>query len=108
MSRRTGLLALCLLGAVGLPGEARALRCSEWERLSYEAKRDVLYRMTEDALRGARTQKYRVNRMQVARCIQDQADAIIDQFDYTCALGQRASLNALDRQFKDWAWSCIP
>lgn len=107
MSKRALVLAALLCAAL-LPAPALAIRCSTWERLSYENKWAMLQQMTEDALRSGRTQKYRIHRLEVARCIDEHADTIIDDFDYICSLGQRASLSALNRQFKDWAWSCIP
>ena len=32
---------------------------------------------------------------------------IVDEFDYLCAQGHRVSLDALNRTFKDYAWSCV-
>lgn len=97
------LLAVALL----LPVPAHAIHCSEWTRLSYEQKIGVIYQMTEDALGSPQVQQSGVNRMKLARCLQDQAGILVDEFDYLCAQGQSVSMDALNRTFKTYAWSCV-
>jgi hypothetical protein len=97
------LLAVVLL----LPVPARAIRCSQWARLSYTQKIDVIYQMTEDALGSHQVQQTGVDRLKISRCLQDNAENLVDEFDYLCAQGQSVSIDALNRRFKDYAWSCV-
>lgn len=97
------LLAVVFL----LPAPARAIRCPQWTRLSYEQKIDFIYQMTEDALGSHQVRQTRVDRLKISRCMQDNAENLVDEFDYLCAQGQSVSMDALNRRFKDYAWSCV-
>jgi hypothetical protein len=97
------LLAVVLL----LPAPARAIHCSQWTRLSYEQKIDFINQMTEDALGGHQVRQTGVDRLKISRCMQDNAENLVDEFDYLCAQGQSVSMDALNRRFKDYAWSCV-
>jgi len=97
------LLAVVLL----LPAPALAIHCSQWTRLSDEQKIDFIDQMTEDALGGHQVQQTGVDRLKISRCMQDNAENLVDEFDYLCAQGQSVSMDALNRRFKDYAWSCV-
>lgn len=97
------LLAVVLL----LPAPARAIHCSQWTRLSYEQKIDFINQMTEEALGGHQVRQTGVDRLKISRCMQDNAENLVDEFDYLCAQGQSVSMDALNRRFKDYAWSCV-
>ena len=99
--------ALLLAVLLWLPATAHAVRCSQWTRLSYEQKIDLIYQMTEEALGSHQVRQTGVNRMTIARCLQSNAQNLVDEFDYLCAQGQSVSLDALNRRFKDYAWSCV-
>jgi hypothetical protein len=90
-----------------LPVPARAIRCSQWARLSYEQKVDLIYQMTEDALGSPEVRKSGVDRLRISRCLQGNAENLVDEFDYLCAQGRSVSMDALNRRFKDYAWSCV-
>ena len=99
--------AAALLLSLWVPSTAAAIRCSTWTRLAPAEKSRALDRLIQDALAGSRGREYGISRQSVARCLERNAASIAEDFDDACAEGMRANLQALNRVFKSWAWSCV-
>ena len=61
-----------------------------------------------DPGRGLRVggRQYQVDRGAVARCLQGNARSIEYDFDGACADSRTAGMQALNRIFKEYIWSC--
>jgi hypothetical protein len=99
----TGLLCLLVLL---LASPARAISCSEWDRLGAAQKSATIDRMIQGAVSGSSGRQYRVERGAIARCLQRHARSIEYDFDDACADSRTAGMQALNRIFKNYIWSC--
>jgi hypothetical protein len=96
-----------LLIGLALPATARAIRCSDWNRMDPGAKAATIDRMISSGIRGSEARRYDINRARTEQCMRSQARSIQYDFDGACAEGQRAEMSVLDDLFKQYAWSCL-
>jgi len=99
------LLAGLLVGLSALP--ALAISCSNWSRLAPDQKQQAIDDMIQSAITGQRGRQYQVNRRAIERCLYGQASNIELDFDDACADSRTASMQALNRIFKEYIWSCV-
>ena len=104
---RSALLA-CVALAFAFPAAAQIhLECSSWRRLSQDQKLQTLDRTIEDLISGSRGREYSsINRTETGRCLERHRNRMIDDFDELCSRGTGADLQALDRAFRSYVWSC--
>ena len=100
---------LVLLSAVSLvwSAPASATGCRDWGRLGYDQKAGAIDDLIQDAISGQKGRSYHVNRNGIARCLQGQARNIEYDFDDVCADSRTSGMQALNRIFKDYIWSCV-
>ena len=103
-TRRFGGLILLLLLLAARPGHA--MQCREWQRMGPDQKSASIERMIQNAVSGSGGRQYRINRGAVGRCLQGQAQPIAYDFDDACADARTAGMQALNRIFKNYIWSC--
>jgi hypothetical protein len=94
--------------ALAFPAAAQVhLECSSWRRLSEDQKLQTIDRTIEDLVSGSRGREYTsINRTETRRCLESYRNRMIDDFDELCSPGTRADLQALDRTFRSYVWSC--
>lgn len=97
-------LALALLAAAAAP--AAALTCRTWTRLGPDERLATIERMIAETVGGSAGRSYRIDRAAVGRCLRSQAEAMAHAFDGACEDPRTAGLQALNRIFKDYIWSC--
>ena len=86
---------------------AAAIGCQDWKRLGPGQKEAAVYDLIETAVSGSRGRQYQVNRGAIDRCLQRNARNIAYDFDDICADSRRASMQALNRSFKHYIWTCV-
>ena len=86
---------------------AAAINCRAWERLGPDQKEAAVYDLIETTVSGSRGRQYQVNRGAIERCLQRSVRNIAHDFDDTCADSRRASMQALNKLFKSYIWSCV-
>ena len=86
---------------------AAAIDCRTWGRLGPGQKEAAVYDLIETTVSGSRGRQYQVNRGAIERCLQRSARNISYDFDDTCADSRRAGMQALNRLFKDYIWTCV-
>jgi hypothetical protein len=86
---------------------AGATSCRDWERSSSEEKASIVDDMIRSAISGQRGRGYQVNRGQIERCLQGSARNIEYDFDDACSDSRSAGMQALNKIFKDYIWSCV-
>ncbi len=86
---------------------AAAINCQAWERLGPGQKEAAVYDLIETTVSGSGGREYQVNRGAIERCLQRNARNIAYDFDDTCADSRRASMQALNRSFKHYIWTCV-
>jgi len=96
-----------LVVALLIAPPALAISCRDWERLDSGQKRAEIDYMIESAIAGQKGREYRVNRGAIQRCLQRYAQSIEYDFDDACADSGTASMQALNRIFKNYIWSCV-
>ncbi len=69
-------------------------------------KSATIDRMIQGAVSGSGGRQYHVERGAVGRCLQGYARSIEYDFDDACADSRTAGMQALNRIFKDYIWSC--
>ena len=100
------LSALLLLLALPLlSSSAEAIRCNEWNRLGPQQKTAAVQGLIDDLASNNRVRQTSVNPVTLQRCLESRIGWILDDFDATCA--ESASLQALNRVFREHAWSCV-
>ncbi len=104
LMRLTGSLVLLL--ALLLAAPVHAINCKQWERMAPAQKSATIDRMIQGAVSGSGGRQYQVDRSAVGRCLQGYARSIEYDFDGACADSQRAGMQALNRIFKEYIWSC--
>jgi hypothetical protein len=85
---------------------AAAINCQTWDRVGPGQKQAVVYDLIETAVSGSRGRQYQVNRGAIERCLQQRARSIEYDFDDTCA-DSSSGMQALNRVFKDYIWTCV-
>ncbi len=103
IGRIAGLVSLML---IVFTSPAAAVNCRHWERLGPGQKEAAIYDLIETAVSGSRGRQYQVNRGAIERCLQGNARNIAYDFDDTCA-DSGAGMQALNRLFKDYIWTCV-
>jgi hypothetical protein len=98
---------LVTLGLIVFATPAAAIDCRAWERLGPGQQEAAVYDLIETAVSGSRGREFQVNRGAIERCLQRNASNIADAFDDTCADSGRAGMQALNRLFKDYIWTCV-
>ena len=71
-----------------------------------DQKSATIDRMIQGAVSGSGGRQYRVDRGAVGRCLDGYARSIEYDFDGARADSRTASMQALNRIFKDYIWSC--
>ena len=69
-------------------------------------KSATIDRMIQGAVSGSGGRQYRIERGAVGRCLQGYARSIEYDFDGACADSRSAGMQALNRIFKEYIWSC--
>ncbi len=103
MKGTTLLVALVLCGA----SPAHATSCSDWNRLYENQKVPTVYSMIDAAVAGSGGRSMGVSRSAVARCLERRAEEISYAFDDTCGDARTAGMQAVNRVFKSYIWSCV-
>lgn len=95
------------LGLVAVASPASAINCREWLSLDDAQKMATIDGMISDLLgsRGAGRQ-YDVHRGAIARCLSENANQMSYEFDDVCSDSRSANMQAIQRVFKSYAWSC--
>ena len=101
-----GCVAMVLV--LAFPAAAQVhLECSSWRRLSQDQKLQTIDRAIEGLISGSRGREYTsINRTQTGRCLESHRNRMVDDFDEICSRGTRADLEALNRTFRSYVWSC--
>ena len=100
------LLTIVVLTWTLWPAVAQATSCRDWNRMSESRKWDRIDRMIEDAISGNRGRSYNVNRNQIARCLEANAQDMFWSFDDVCSDASTASMSAIRGRFKNYIWDC--
>ena len=104
LMRLTGSLVLFLVLLLAAP--VHAITCRQWERMAPAQKSATIDRMIQGAVSGSGGRQYQLDRGAVARCLQGDARSIEYDFDGACADARTAGMQALNRIFKDYIWTC--
>jgi hypothetical protein len=93
---------------LALPAAAQVhLKCGSWRRLSQDQKLQAIDGTIADLISGSRGREYTsINRTETGRCLESHRNRMVDDFDELCSGGTRADLQALDRTFRSYVWSC--
>jgi hypothetical protein len=89
-----------------LASPVQAISCREWDRMGAGQKSATIDRMIQSTVSGSGGREYRVDRGAIARCLQGYARSIGYDFDGACTDARTASMQALNRIFKDYIWTC--
>jgi hypothetical protein len=101
------LALVCSLGLTLPAAKQLDFQCSRWTRLSADQKLQAIDLAIEDLISSSRGREYpSLNRVQTKRCLERSRDGIVDDFDEICSRGMRADLQALNKTFRSYAWSC--
>ena len=103
---RTIFLGLGAAIGVALAAPAQATTCRSWARMGPAEKSASIDRMISSAIGGSGGRQYSVDRGAVGRCLESKARSIEYDFDGACADSRSAGMQALNRIFKDYIWSC--
>jgi hypothetical protein len=108
--RARSAVALCaaMVPMLAVPAAAQVhLDCSSWKRMSEDRKLQTVERAIEDLVSSSRGREYTsINRTQTRRCLESRRDQMITDFDELCGRTGRADLQALNRTFRSYVWSC--
>jgi hypothetical protein len=83
-----------------------AISCKQWQRMAPAQKGATIDRMIQGAVSGSGGRQYQVDRAAIARCLQRNARSIWYDFDAVCADSRTADMQAINRTFKEYIWSC--
>lgn len=101
------LLFVATIALVIAPLPAHATGCREWNRLSEAGKWDRIDRMIDDAISGQKGRSYQFNRNAVARCLKDNSENMLLDFDDLCSNASTAGMTAIRGRFKNYIWNCV-
>jgi hypothetical protein len=107
-TRSAMLACVATVFVLAFPAAAQVdLKCSSWRRLSHDQKLQTIDRAIEDLISGSRGRQYTsINRTQTRRCLENNRNPMVDDFDELCSRGRGADLQALNRTFRSYVWSC--
>jgi hypothetical protein len=95
------------LGLVALAKPASAIGCREWLRLDDDQKMATIDGMIGDLLGSSgRVRQYDVHRGAIGRCLSDNAVQLSYDIDDVCSDSRSADMQAIQRVFKSYVWSC--
>jgi hypothetical protein len=109
IDRKASLGAALLLSLVALliAAPAGATRCPTWVKMSPDEKSATIASMIDRAVAGSGGRNRQIDRAAVGRCMDDQSREIEFAFDNACSDSRSAGMQALNRTFKDFVWSCV-
>ena len=99
------VLVLCSLMFL-LASPVQAITCGQWDRMGAGQKSATIDRMIQSTVSGSGGREYQIDRGAVGRCLQGHARSIEYDFDGACADARTAGMQALNRIFKDYIWTC--
>jgi hypothetical protein len=99
-------LALALVAAAS-PASAATIGCREWMKLDDPGKMATIDGMIGDLV-GSRgkVRQYEVSRGALGRCLSQNAEQMSYDFDDVCSDSRSADMQAIQRVFKNYVWSC--
>jgi hypothetical protein len=97
---------LVLLATLFAAIPSHAISCRQWDRMGPDQKAASIDRMIDNAVAGSGGRQYQINRGAVARCMNGYAQAIQYNFDDACADSRSAGMQALNKIFKEYIWTC--
>lgn len=89
-----------------LASPVQAISCEQWDRMGAGQKSATIDHMIQSTVSGSGGREYHVDRGAVGRCLQGYARSIEHDFDSACADARTAGMQALNRIFKDYIWTC--
>ena len=99
-----GCLVLLVTLFAAIP--SHAISCRQWDRMGPDQKAASIDRMIDNAVAGSGGRQYQVDRGAVGRCMDGYAQSISYDFDGACADSRSAGMQALNKIFKDYIWTC--
>lgn len=101
------LAAGLAVGLVAAASPAATIGCREWLRLDDAQKMATIDGMIGDLL-GSRgvVRQYDVHRGAIGRCLSENANPMSYEFDDVCSDSRSADMQAIQRVFKNYVWSC--
>jgi len=101
------LAAGLALGLVAAASPASTIGCREWLRLDDDQKMATIDGMIGELL-GSRgkVRQYDVHRGAIGRCLSENAYQMSYEFDDVCSDSRSADMQAIQRVFKNYVWSC--
>ena len=110
MGNRCARIALAgglVLGLASIANAAQGISCREWLRLDDEGKIATIDNMIGELVQSnGRVRQYGVRRGALARCLSDNADPMSYDIDDVCSDSRSADMQAIQRVFKNYVWSC--
>src|SRR5262245_1539812 len=100
------LAAGLALGFVPSASSDSTVSCRPWQRLNGPQKAATVPGMIDDALRSNRARQYDVNRDAMRRCLLARVTQMAIAFDDVCSDPRSADMQAINRVFKTYVWSC--
>ncbi len=107
MIEKAWLGSLVLLAVLLVADPSHAVSCGQWERMGPDEKSATVDRMIQNAVAGSGGRQYQMDRGAVGRCLDSRAQSIQYDFDGACADSRTASMQALNKIFKDYIWTCV-
>ena len=99
-----GALALCLVVEANA---ATTIGCREWMRLDDAQKMATIDGMIAELVGSSgKVRQYDVHRGAIGRCLSENAGPMSYDFDDVCSDSRSADMQAIDRVFKNYVWSC--
>ncbi len=103
--RRIATLVSLALIVFAMP--AGAIDCNRWTKLDTGQKEKAVYDLIDTTLSGSRGREFQVNRGAIQRCLEQNARNIEYDFDDACSDTGRAGMQALNKLFKNYIWTCV-
>jgi hypothetical protein len=101
------LAAAAALGLVAAPASASTIGCRDWLRLGDDQKMAAIDGMVADLLGSSgKVRQYDVHRGALGRCLSENAVQMSYEFDDVCSDSRTADMQAIQRVFKSYVWSC--
>ena len=103
------LFAVACSLLLAYPADARSadMRCSARTSLTEGQRLQTVDQLIEDAIRSPEYRKYvSFDRARIRRCLERHRPQLLDDFDEPCARRNRSDLQAMNRTFKTYTWSC--
>jgi hypothetical protein len=99
--------AALALGLVAAASHAATLGCREWLRLGDDEKMAAIGGMIGDLLGSSgKVRQYDVHRGAIGRCLNESSVQMSYEFDDVCSDSRSADMQAIQRVFKSYVWSC--